>query len=68
MKIVTAIAVLLLMAGVISSVLHFFNYNLKILFWMNEMPPDQQWLIRGGFIVAGLALLLIFRKKVNKIK
>ena len=68
MKILTAIALLMLFAGVISSVLHFFNYNLKIFFWMNELPQTQQWLIRGGLIVVGLAFLLIFKKKINTIK
>ena len=68
MKILTAIALLMLFAGVISSVLHFMNYNLKILFWMNELPQTQQWLIRGGLIVVGLAILLIFKKKINAIK
>jgi ABC-type Fe3+-siderophore transport system permease subunit len=68
MKILAAIAMIMLFAGVISSVLYFMNYNLKILFWMYEMPETQQWLIRGGLIVAGLAILLIFKKKINAIK
>lgn len=54
---------LLIFAGIISSVLYFMNYNLKILSWMNDMPETQQWLIRGGFIVLGLIILLISRKK-----
>jgi uncharacterized protein involved in cysteine biosynthesis len=68
MKILAAIAMIMLFAGVISSVLHFMNYNLKILFWMNELPETQQWLIRGGLIVVGLGILLIFKKKINAIK
>ena len=68
MKIVAAIAFLLLLTGILSTVFHFMNYNLKILFWMNEMSDNQQWLIRGAFIVVGLGIFLIFKKQINNIK
>lgn len=68
MKIVLSIALIMIFAGVISGVLHFFEYNLKILFWMNELPQDEQWMIRIGLVVIGILILVIFRKRINAIK
>ncbi len=68
MKIVAAIAFLLLLTGILSTVFHFMNYNLKILSWMNEMPDNQQWLIRAAFIAVGFGIFLIFKKQINNIK
>ena len=68
MKIVLSIALIMIFAGVLSGVLHFIDYNLKILFWMNELPEDEQWMIRGGLIAAGVLILILFRKKINAIK
>lgn len=68
MKIVLSIALIMIFAGVLSSVLHFINYNLKILFWMNDFNEEEQWMIRGGLIAAGVLILIIFRKKINAIK
>jgi hypothetical protein len=57
------IGALLATMGIISCVLYFLNYNLRLLSWMNEMPENQQWLIRGGLIVVGFFFLLLARKK-----
>ena len=67
MKIILSIALIMIFAGVISSVMHFIGYNLSILFWMNELPQDEQWMIRGGLVAAGVLLLIIFRKKMKKV-
>jgi|GEM_PF-895567 len=68
MKIVFAIAFLMLFAGILSAVLYFMNYNLKILAWMNDLPENTQWLIRGGLVTAGLLVIIVFKKKINTIK
>lgn len=49
----------LIIAGVLSCILHFAGYNLKILMWIYKFPELQQWLIRGGVIVAGLVLFIL---------
>ena len=68
MKIVFAIAFLMLFAGILSAVLYFMNYNLKILAWMNDLPENTQWLIRGGLVTAGLLVIIVIKKKINTIK
>ena len=47
--------------GAISAALNFFNYNLKILFWIDLWGPTVGWAIRGGAILAGVALMLATR-------
>ncbi len=34
------IGALLVVFGIVSSILHFMEYELRILRWMNEMPPN----------------------------
>jgi hypothetical protein len=68
MKFLTAIALLMIFTGVISGVMYFFDYNLRILRWMNDFPQSQQWLIRGGLVVVGVLVLIIFRKRINTIR
>lgn len=60
-----AIGSILFLAGAISSVLYFMEYNLKVLSWMNEMPEMQQWLIRGGLMLVGAVLWLAANKKAK---
>lgn len=49
------------LAGIISIVLSFINYNLRILMWIENWGPTVGWIIRIGLVVAGGVLVLIGR-------
>ena len=55
----TSIGGFLALAGVLSSVLYFIDYNLRILMWIDLWGPIVGWLIRGGAIVLGLVFLVL---------
>ncbi|RHX82242.1 hypothetical protein DLM76_06385 [Leptospira yasudae] len=46
-------------AGVASSALSFFNYNLKILMWIDNWGTATGWAIRAGLIVVGVILYFV---------
>ena len=48
------------LVGVISTILYFVGYNLKILMWVDLWGPTVGWVIRGGLIVGGAALFFVF--------
>jgi len=45
--------------GLVSIVLSFFNYNLRILMWIDLWGETMGWVIRIGLIVVGLAVYFI---------
>jgi len=45
--------------GIVSIILSFFNYNLKILMWIDNWGATTGWIIRGGLIVLGAVLFFI---------
>jgi len=47
------------LAGVISIVLSFINYNLRILMWIDNWGTTVGWIIRIGLVVVGGVLILI---------
>ena len=51
----------LVIAGVVSIVLSFFNYNLRILMWIDRWGPTAGWIIRIALVVAGALLFFIGR-------
>lgn len=53
---VTGVGVLLALYGLVSSVLYFFDYNLRILMWVDVWGPLVGWGLRIGFILGGGAL------------
>jgi len=53
------IGAFLAIAGVLSILLHFFGYNLKVLLWIDLWGPTVGWIIRVGVIVLGAALFLL---------
>ncbi|EAY30829.1 hypothetical protein [Microscilla marina] len=57
---------ILALFGVASSVLSIFGYNLKLLMWVDLWGNTMGWLLRIGFIVAGVALLFIFGKSEDE--
>ncbi|HPA72391.1 MAG TPA: hypothetical protein PKY31_08985 [Spirochaetota bacterium] len=46
-------------AGIASIVLHFINWNLKILMWIDMWGSTVGWIIRVGLIIAGGILYLL---------
>jgi hypothetical protein len=53
----------LIFFGVGSSVLSFFEYELTLLMWVDTWGDGVAWLIRGAFILVGLALVSNEQKK-----
>ncbi|WP_103068929.1 hypothetical protein [Aquimarina sediminis] len=56
----------LAIAGVISIVLNLFNYNLRILLWIDAWGVTPGWIIRGGIILLGLVLFFLGSKNVTE--
>ena len=53
---------LMVLAGVISAVLTFFNAELRILFWIETWGDTMAWLIRFILIAGGAALIAADRR------
>jgi hypothetical protein len=47
------------LAGLISSGLHFINYELRILMWIESWGPTTAWVIRGALVAGGAALYFV---------
>ena len=54
---------LLAAMGIISILLSLFNYNFRLLAWVDLWGPTMGWVIRIALIVGGGALFLIFGNK-----
>lgn len=50
------------LAAVISSVLSFVGYNLRVLMWVDMWGETMGWVVRGGVLVAGGLLYFVFSK------
>lgn len=46
--------------GVMSIILSLFNYNVRLLAWVDLWGPTMGWIIRIALIVGGAALFFIF--------
>ncbi|HAS44093.1 MAG TPA: hypothetical protein DCS93_26685 [Microscillaceae bacterium] len=46
--------------GLASALLSFFNYNLRLLLWVDLWGTTMGWIIRISFIVGGGLLFLLF--------
>ncbi len=53
-------------AGLLSSVLSLFNYELRILMWIDLWGTGLGWLIRLGVIVGGALIFFLFQTKEDK--
>ncbi len=58
-----AVGSLLFIIGLVSTILYFMEYNLKVLSFMNKMNETEQWMVRGGFMLAGIILWMIGNRK-----
>ncbi len=59
-------ALLLLLLGIGSSVVHFMNREMKLLRWIDTWGEGVAWGLRGGLIALGLLLLMAGGKKATK--
>lgn len=55
----SSIGSFLVIAGIISIVLSFINYNLKILVWIDMWGEAMGWVIRIGIVILGGILFLL---------
>jgi len=55
----------LIFFGIGSAVLSFFEYEFSLLIWVDTWGDGVAWLIRGAFILVGLALLSTEQKKLQ---
>lgn len=63
---VASLGAFLALAGVVSSILYFIGFNLKLLIWIDNWGPEIGWVIRIGSIVLGVAIY-IFGSLVSKV-
>ena len=49
--------------GVISTLLYFFDYNVRLLKWIDLWGDTMGWIIRIGLIIAGGALFMFLGKE-----
>lgn len=61
-KQISSIGSFMALAGIISSVLSFFDYNLRILTWIDNWGYTAGWGIRIGLIVVGAILFFVFKQ------
>ncbi|MFT5819071.1 MAG: hypothetical protein ACI8ZM_000293 [Crocinitomix sp.] len=59
---ISSIGALLGLIGLGSSILSLFNYNLRILMWVDMWGTTMGWIIRVALIIGGGALFLLFNK------
>ncbi|BDD09498.1 hypothetical protein FUAX_19300 [Fulvitalea axinellae] len=52
----------LLLMGLASSILAIFNYNIRLLMWIDIWGAGIGWLLRILFIAAGAAILFFFNE------
>jgi hypothetical protein len=62
----SSIGALLAVFGIASAVLSFFDYNLKLLMWVDLWGTTMGWVIRVALIVVGGALFLGFNKSEDE--
>jgi hypothetical protein len=58
-KTLSSIGGFLALAGIISIVLYFLGWNLRILLWIDSWGTSVGWGIRMGITVVGLVLFVI---------
>ena len=58
-----SIGLLLAAMGVMSIVLSIFNYNIKLLAWVDIWGPTMGWVVRIALILGGGALFFLFNNK-----
>lgn len=56
----------LALIGLVSSVLSFFDYNLRILMWIDLWGTTMGWVIRIGLIIVGAFLAFVFNSNTEE--
>ena len=57
---------ILLILGVGSCIVHFMEREMTLLAWIDTWGEEVAWAIRAGFIVLGLVLIAMGKKKSDK--
>lgn len=52
--------------GLVSIVLSFFDYNLRILMWIDSWGETMAWVIRIGLIIVGLAVYFVMNVSADE--
>ncbi|MDF1548420.1 MAG: hypothetical protein P1P88_11405 [Bacteroidales bacterium] len=65
-RLLTNLGGFLAISGIISCILYFIDYQLKILAWIDTWGNTMGWVIRIGLILVGLALFFIAGQTANK--
>lgn len=58
----SSIGAVLALFGVVSTILYFLDYNIKLLLWIDMWGPTVGWVIRIGLIVIGALLFFLIGK------
>jgi hypothetical protein len=58
-KTLSSVGGFLALAGVLSIVLYFIGWNLRILLWIDTWGSTMGWVIRIGITLVGVVLLVI---------
>jgi hypothetical protein len=56
---IKGVGAFLIFAGVVSAVLSFVDYELRILMWIDAWGTGIGWAIRGALVVVGLAVTFL---------
>ncbi|MDB4107734.1 hypothetical protein N8368_01680 [Bacteroidia bacterium] len=52
--------------GVLSTIMNFFDYNMRLLMWIDLWGETTGWIIRIALIVVGAALWFMFGRGGNE--
>ena len=58
--------ILLVLFGAASAVLSFIDYELRLLFWIENWGTGVAWVIRVAFVLVGLALIMMARSRAKE--
>lgn len=64
-RLLTNLGGFLAISGIISCILYFIDYQLKILAWIDTWGVTLGWVIRIGLVVIGVLLFFIAGQKAN---
>lgn len=59
---ISSLGALMVVFGLASSILSFFDYNLRLLMWVDMWGTTTGWIIRIALILGGAALFFLTNK------
>jgi hypothetical protein len=61
-QIVSSIGAVIAVYGIVSSILYFIGYNMRLLVWIDQWGSIAGWIIRVALVIVGGVMYLIGRK------